>query len=174
MQRVLVLGSPGSGKSAFARQLAATTGLPVVHLDQLFWEPGWVQAPKNVYLERLDRALAQERWIIDGNYTSSLDLRLPRADRIILMDRSRVVCLMRIGQRIASSYGTVRADMARGCPERLDWEFLQYVWNFPIENWPQTLAAIGRHGAWERTTTLKSDGESAAFLQAARSSAGPN
>ncbi len=171
MQRVLVLGSSGSGKSTFARKLGEITGLPVVHLDQLFWEPGWVQAPKPVYLERLHRALAQDQWIIDGNNSSTMDLRLPRADRIILLDRSRLVCLARVGCRIAMSYGQVRPDMAPGCPEKIDWEFLKYVWNFPNRHWPGMLAAIDRHTAWDRATTLKSDTEAAAFLAALRASA---
>jgi adenylate kinase family enzyme len=171
MQRVLVLGSSGSGKSTFALKLGDITGLPVVHIDQLFWEPGWVQAPKAVYLERLHQALARDRWIIDGNNSSTMDLRLPRADRIILLDRSRLTCLARIGRRIAMSYGRVRPDMAPGCPEQVDWEFLKYVWNFPNKHWPVMLAAIDRHGAWDRATTLKSDADTAAFLEALRRSA---
>jgi len=163
MRRVLVLGPSGSGKSTFALGLGSTTGLPVVHLDQLYWEAGWVQAPKDVYLERLRHALAQERWIIDGN---NIDLRLPRADRIILMDRSRLVCLARIVRRVATSFGTVRADMAPGCPEKIDWEFVKYVWNFPERHWRLTLAAIDRHAAWDKTVTLKSDTASATFLKA--------
>jgi adenylate kinase family enzyme len=168
MQRVLIIGSPGSGKSTFARRLGALTGLPVVHIDQLFWDPGWVQVPSRLYLARLRDALSEDRWIMDGNYTSSLDLRLPRADRIILLDRSRLSCVRRIGQRIASSHGQVRADMAAGCPERIDWAFLKYVWNYPNKDRQETLAAIGRHGAWDRATTLKSDAESAAFLNSVR------
>jgi len=168
MQRVLVLGSSGSGKSTFARELGDITSLPVVHIDQLFWEPGWVQAPKAVYLERLQQALAQDRWIIDGNNSSTMDLRVPPADRIILLDRSRLACLARIGRRVWMSYGHVRPDMAPGCPEQVDWEFLKYVWRFPDKHWPVMLAAIDRHAAWDRATTLKSDAESAAFLAAVR------
>ena len=69
------------------------------------------------------------------------------------------------------SYGQVRPDMAPGCPEKVDWEFLKYVWNFPNRHWPGMLAAIDRHTAWDRATTLKSDTESAAFLAALRASA---
>jgi adenylate kinase family enzyme len=166
MQRILIIGSSGAGKSTFARKLGATTGLPVVHIDQLYWGPGWVPVPRDVYLERLRQAVAQERWIMDGNSPSTLDLRLPRADRIILMERSRFACLARIGLRIMSSYGQVREDMAPGCPEKFDREFLKFVWNYPVKDWLEVLAAIERHGARDRTTTLRSDAESAAFLDA--------
>jgi adenylate kinase family enzyme len=166
MQRVLVLGSSGSGKSTFARQLGELTGLPVIHIDQLYWEPGWTQVPAAIYLDRLQQALAQEQWIIDGNNSSTLDLRVPRADRIVLLDRSRIMCTARVLGRVAKSYGKVRADMAPGCPERFDREFVKYVWNFPNDHWKRTLAAIERHNAWDRTTTLKSDAQAATFLEA--------
>jgi adenylate kinase family enzyme len=166
MQRVLVLGSSGSGKSTFARKLGMVSGLPVVHIDHLFWEAGWVQAPREVYLRRLREALAREQWIIDGNNPSTLDLRVPPADRIILLDRSRFACLARIGLRVITSHGKVRPDMAPGCPEKLDLDFVKYVWNYPNKHWRDTLAAIDRHAAWHRTTTLRSDAESAAFLEA--------
>ena len=145
MQRVLVLGSSGSGKSTFARKLGEITGLPVVHLDQLFWEPGWVPGAEGRVSAAVARGLARDQWIIDGNNPSTLDLRLPRADRIILFDRSRLACLARIGRRIAMSYGKVRPDMAPGCPEKFDWEFLKYVWNFPKQALAAKLAAIDRH-----------------------------
>jgi len=166
VQRVLLLGSSGSGKSTFARKLGAITGLPVVHIDQLYWEPGWVQPLREVYLQRLGAELVRDRWIIDGNSPSTLDLRLPRADRIILLDRSRLACVARVGLRVLMSHGQVRPDMAPGCPEKLDWEFLKFVWNYPTTYWPQTLAAIDRHAAWDRTTTLRSDAEAGAFLHA--------
>lgn len=164
MQRVLVLGSSGAGKSTFARRLGATTGLPVVHIDQLFWRPGWVESEKDVYRAHLAQAVAQPRWIIDGNYLSTIDDRLARADRVILLDRTRSACLVRIGKRIARSYGRVRPDMAEGCPEQIDWAFLKYVWDFPNTQWPQIIAALDRGKAWDRTITVKNDREADAFL----------
>jgi adenylate kinase family enzyme len=166
VQRVLVTGSSGAGKSTFARRLGEITGLPVIHIDQLYWNPGWVPVPQELYLERMRDAVAQERWIMDGNSPATFDLRVPRADRIILFERSRLACLARVGRRIATSYGAVRVDMAPGCPEKIDVEFLKYVWNYPVKHWPLTLAAIDRHAAWDRTTTLRSDAEAAAFLDA--------
>jgi hypothetical protein len=86
MERVLVLGSPGSGKSTFARQLAATLGLPVFHLDQIYWNPGWVETPPEQFRE-VQRALVRgERWIIDGDYGATLEVRLAAAGTVVVLD----------------------------------------------------------------------------------------
>jgi adenylate kinase family enzyme len=173
MQRVLVIGSPGAGKSTFAVALGAATGLPVIHIDHLFWKAGWVRTPDEEYVARVRAAVAGDRWIFDGGNTSTFDLRFPRADTIVWLKRSRYLCLWRIAGRVLTTYGTVRRDMAPGCPEKLDWEFLKWVWNFPRDYDPKISAALDRHDAWARTTILRSDAEAAAFLRAQdRSSAG--
>jgi adenylate kinase family enzyme len=164
-QRVVVIGSSGAGKSTFARRLGAATGLPVTHIDQLFWQPGWVQTPKPLYLERLAAVVSQDRWIIEGVNASTLDLRLPRADLLVWLERSRLVCLRRVAQRIVSSYGSIRPDMAHGCPEQLpDFEFLTYIWTFSTRIAPRIEAAIDQHGMRERTVRLSSDADAKAWL----------
>ncbi len=130
--RVVVIGSSGAGKSTFARKLGARTGLPVTHIDQLFWQSGWVPTPTAHYRERLAEVVAQDRWIIEGVNASTLDLRLPRADLLIWLERGRLACLTRVARRVTGSYGRVRPDMAPGCPEGLpDAAFLAYIWTFP-------------------------------------------
>lgn len=167
MRRVLVLGSSGSGKSTFARRLGERTGLPVTHIDQLFWSPGWVQVETGVYHARLADVVAQERWIIDGNNSSALDWRLPRADAVILFDRSRIACIGRVIKRVLASYGRVRDDMAAGCPERFDFQFLRWIWDFPKQQMPKVHAALSRADAWGRVVILRSDRDSEAYLQRA-------
>src|SRR5262249_53901526 len=100
MQRVLVIGSSGAGKSTFANALGAATGLPVIHVDRLFWQPGWVQTPKDLYLEKVKIAIAGECWIFDGINAATFDLRIPRADMIVWLQRSRFLCLWRIARRV--------------------------------------------------------------------------
>ncbi len=138
-QRALVIGCSGAGKSTFARRLGGRTGLPVIHIDRLFWQPGWVRTADDTYIERLSAVVAQERWIIDGNNSSTFDLRMPRADAVFWLDRSRALCIARVLWRVASSYGSVRADMAAGCPERFDWEFSEpsggFSWRFIAHAW---------------------------------------
>ena len=130
MQRVVILGCPGSGKSTLAMALGEKTGLPVVHGDKLFWHSGWVASTKEEIDEKLIAAAGEDRWIIDGNYTRTLPLRLERCDTVMFLDLPRWVCMLSIFKRFFANIGTVRPDMPEGCPEGLDWEFVCWVWNF--------------------------------------------
>ena len=130
MERIIIIGCGGAGKSTLAQQLGGITGLPVIHLDKLFWHPGWVESTKDEIDGKIMDAMAEPRWIIDGNYNRTLRKRLEYCDTVIYLDFSRFACLMGVAKRVLTTYGTVRPDMAEGCPERFDLEFLQWVWNF--------------------------------------------
>ena len=130
MERVLVIGCGGAGKSTLARKLGEKTGLPVVHLDKLFWKPGWVESTREEIDGIIQREIRKDRWIIDGNYNRTLTKRLERCDTVIYLDFSRFACLRGVTKRILTTHGTVRPDMGEGCPERFDPEFLRWVWNF--------------------------------------------
>ena len=130
MKRIMIIGCGGAGKSTLARQLGEKTGLPVIHLDKLFWHPGWVESSKDEIDEKIMAAMAEPRWIMDGNYNRTLPKRLQHCDMVIYLDFSRLACLLGVTKRVLTTYGTVRPDMAEGCPERFDLEFLRWVWNF--------------------------------------------
>jgi adenylate kinase family enzyme len=131
MRRVLVLGPPGSGKSTLARRLGAIRGLPVFHLDQAYWRPGWVEAPPEAFRAAVERAASGPAWIIEGNYTSlALAPRLAAADTVIVLDVPSWLSLARVMRRTLRDRGLVRADMAAGCPERVDPAFLRFVWTW--------------------------------------------
>ena len=144
MDRILVMGSPGSGKSTFSRRLSDITGIPVVSLDALFWKPGWVESDREEFRERVTDAARQPRWIMDGNYGSHLvELRRDASDTVIWFDLPRSTCMLGILMRVATSYGRVRMEMAEGCPERVNPEFLRYVWTFRKQQRPQLLVYFG-------------------------------
>ncbi len=130
MERILIIGCGGAGKSTLARQLGEKLGLPVVHLDKLYWRPGWVHVSLEEFDVLLDDVLKQEAWIMDGNFNNTIPKRIARCDTVIYLDFSRFACIRGVLKRVLTTYGTVRPDMGEGCPERFDWEFLRWVWNF--------------------------------------------
>ncbi len=132
--RILIIGICGSGKSTLARALREKTGLPLVHLDALFWLPGWVERDKAEFDALLLAELEKPRWIIDGNYSRTLPLRLKYCDAVIWLDYNRFTALMGVARRVLTQRGRTRADMGAGCPERFDWAFMKYVWGFNKKN----------------------------------------
>jgi adenylate kinase family enzyme len=146
MQRIIILGPCGAGKSTFARQLTEVLGIPLVHLDKLYWKPGWVESENEDFLNRLKQILEQPTWIVDGNYTGKMSSRFEAADTIIYMDYPKWIYFPRILKRIITSYGRVRPDMAEGCPEQFDWEFIVYCWRFRRDTTPKIVRQIAKCG----------------------------
>jgi adenylate kinase family enzyme len=130
MERVLVIGSPGAGKSTLAAEIARRTHLPLVHLDRHYWRSGWVEPEKEEWTAQVAALAAAERWVMDGNYGGTLPLRLGRADTVVWLDLPVWLCLARIVRRALMYRGQVRPDMAEGCPEQLSWEFFSYTARF--------------------------------------------
>ena len=130
MERILIIGCGGAGKSTLARQLGEKLKLPVVHLDSIFWLPNWVERNRDEFDELVRQELMKQTWIMDGNFNRTLPERVKYCDTIIYLDFSRMACLLGVLKRIITTYGTVRPDMGEGCPERFDLEFLKWVWNF--------------------------------------------
>jgi len=136
VKRILIIGHPGAGKSTFAAELGKVVKLPLIHLDKEFWQPGWIETPKNEWRQLIEAIVQSDEWIIDGTYDRTLDIRLLRADTVIIFDYSRYLCLWRICKRIIASYGKVRPDMADDCPERIDLGFLKWAWNYRRDHNP--------------------------------------
>ena len=166
MQRILVIGCSGGGKSTLARKLGAKLGLPVVHLDVLWWKPGWVESSYDEFRPKVMAALAEERWIIDGNFSRTFDIRLPRADMIVWVDQPRLVCLWRAFRRTLTQFGANRADLAPGCPEKFDLQFYRFIWNFKRTHDAMIVEALARDATHAQVFRLRSDDEMAAFLEA--------
>ncbi|RCS23257.1 DNA topology modulation protein FlaR [Phyllobacterium salinisoli] len=127
MKRVMIIGGAGSGKSTLARQIGDRTGLPVIHIDPMFWKPGWVQrAPDETRTLALQAAKGEE-WVFEGNNTATMPERLARADTLVFLDIGTVRRLWRVVLRVLRHHGRTRPDMADGCPERFDWDFIKWV-----------------------------------------------
>ena len=130
MERILILGCGGSGKSTLSNLVGEKLGLPVVHLDRLWWKEGWVERTTEEFDALLRQELQKEAWVIDGNYARTLPLRLPACDTVFFLDYSRRVCLWSTLKRTAANWGRPRADMPEGCPDQLDPIFLKSIWDF--------------------------------------------
>lgn len=140
MKRILILGSCGAGKSTFAKRLHEILGLPIIHLDEHCWMPGWVRPDKSAWEKTVQDLISGEKWIMDGNYRSSLHLRIPAADTVILLDFPRMTCLWRILKRRLRKN---RLDCIVGCREKIDFELLFWIlWKFPRVNRRQVLKTL--------------------------------
>ncbi len=120
MQRILIIGNAGSGKSTFARQLAQKLALPLVHLDKLYWRGSWEHLSREEFDEILQVELEKPQWIIDGNFNRTIPHRLTYCDTVFFFDLPTVTCLSGITKRIFTNYGRSREDMGGNCAERFD------------------------------------------------------
>ena len=164
MKKVLVIGSGGSGKTTFSKRLAARTGLPLIHLDQLFWRPGWEPTPDAEWDRRIAELSARDAWIMDGNYGRTIATRMAAADTVIFLDLPRLVCTWRIVQRQIRYAGRSRPDSAPGCPERLTWEFVSWVWTYPSRRRPEMMQRLDAVRSTKKVVILKSQREVDAFV----------
>lgn len=127
----MIIGCGGAGKSTLARKLGEKTGLPVVHLDQIWWAPGnWKHLERAEFDERLKAEMEKPAWILDGNYNRTIESRLDRCDTVIYLDMNRFICLKNWMGRVIKNWGHARSDMAPGCSEWLDPEMAGWIWNF--------------------------------------------
>ena len=131
MERIMIIGCGGAGKSTLARQLGEKLNLPVVHLDQIWWKPGnWQHLEREEFDRLLKEEVEKPRWILDGNFNRTMETRLEFCDTVIYLDFSRWICLLSWMKRVITNWGTARADMAEGCAEWFDPEMAGWIWNF--------------------------------------------
>jgi adenylate kinase family enzyme len=130
-KRILILGPSGAGKSTLARVINDRLALPVVHLDTINWNPGWVQTEVGRFRQRVAEAAEGEGWVMDGNYTTHLDLRLPRTEAVIWLDLPRYIYFPRTVWRSIRNYSRERDDLGPGCPEQFELSFFRdWVWTY--------------------------------------------
>jgi len=156
MERILIIGCGGAGKSTLARSLGEKLGIPVVHLDQLWWKPGWIESNRDEFDEKLAVALDKPQWIMDGNFNRTLQTRLGKCDTVIYLDFSRWVCLFRVIYRVVTNLGKTRPDMTPGCKERLNFDFVKWIWGFNAKNRERYYGLLNET-SHAQTVVLKND-----------------
>jgi adenylate kinase family enzyme len=159
-KRILIWGPSGAGKSTLARHLAKALEIPLVHLDRLFWKPGWIESNDEEFRTKIETAVAADAWVMDGNYSRTLDLRLPRAQLVIWLDLPRYIYFPRALWRSIKNYGRTRDDVGPDCPDRLDPAFLfGWVWSYPQRARARQAAMMGDLPAGVGSLTLRSNRE---------------
>ena len=142
MNRVIVIGCPGSGKSVFTRALHEKTGLPLYHLDNLYWNADRTKVDRGVFLDRLENILISDQWIIDGNYASTMEKRMQRCDTVFFLDYPLDVCLSGVNAR----QGMKRPDMPWTEAEgEEDAEFLNFIKSYISESRPAVLDLLSKN-----------------------------
>lgn len=142
MKRVLVLGSGGAGKTTFAKRLAEKTSLPLIHLDSHFWNTGWIETPRDEWIPLVKQLSERPEWIMDGNYSGTIDIRMKQADTAIFLDYGRFTCTLGVLKRVITHLGRVRDDMPEGCPERFSFDFMRWIWNYSSRSRPRITSAL--------------------------------
>ena len=158
MQRIIVIGCPGSGKSTVSRALHNKTGIPLYHLDMMYWNADKTTVEKSVFFERLSAVLEKDEWIIDGNYSSTMELRMAACDTVIFLDYPLDVCLDGIKERRRKP----RSDMPWIETEE-DAEFVEFIKNYNEQQKPKVLELLKKFGD-KNIVILKSREQVDAFL----------
>ncbi len=168
INRIAIVGCSGSGKSTLTHEVETITGLPVCHIDQLFWLPNWVERPTKEFHALHDKQIQKKQWIMDGNCTSLATKRFEQADLILFFDYPLRVSFFRIIKRIITTYGKNRQDMADGCHEHINFPFLRYVLNFRKETRPKIVKALTATNKTQACITFKTQSDVDDFLKTLR------
>jgi adenylate kinase family enzyme len=164
-RRIMVIGCSGGGKSTLAQKLAHSFDLTYFSIDRdILWLPGWVERSREEQRGRIVERIAVERWIMDGTNPSTFDIRLPRTDIVIWVRMPRLLCVWGVVTRWLKHIGRTRPEMAPGCIEKVDWQFLEFIWTFEKKFSPRVTSAIAAHGPHVPVLQVKSRRQMRALL----------
>lgn len=168
MEKIAIIGSPGAGKSTLAGKLGAIHEIEVLHLDRYFWEPRWKEKPRGIRREILQGLVQKERWIIEGTYLDTSDIRLKAADTIIFLDIPGLICFWRVLNRYFKHLKhrkERRPDLPEGCRDKLGAYYSIKVLGFPLFKRKWLLNRLSEFENEKRVYTFRSNGEVEDFLQ---------
>jgi adenylate kinase family enzyme len=165
MNRIAIVGSGGAGKSTLSRKLSDILNLPVYHLDLYFWKSGWQETDKET-CDKINSDLSgREKWIIDGNFSRTMGLRMEKADTIIFLDIPRLTCLFNAIKRYFKFRKKTRPDLAEGCFEKIDFQYYKWILDYPKLFKPRTLKNIELYGKNKNIVVLKNRKEIKNYLK---------
>lgn len=159
MRKVIVIGCPGSGKSTFSRELHTVTGIPLYHLDMMYWAPDCTNVSKEIFRDRLSKALDKEAWIIDGNYLGTMERRMELCDTVFFLDYPTELCI----EGVRARKGKKRSDIPCILPEDEDEEFIEFIKGFNSESRPLILEYLSKYSQKD-ITIFKERAEADRFL----------
>ena len=143
MEKVIIIGCPGSGKSTFGRGLKHITGLPLYHLDMMFWNEDKTTVSKEIFIERLQEVMSNPEWIIDGNYGGSMEMRIKECDTVFFLDYPTEVCIDGIMKR----KGKPRSDIPWVENDNTDEEFIAFVNSYNLESRPKVIKLLEKYSS---------------------------
>lgn len=164
MNKIMIIGSGGAGKSTLARQISEKLNIPVHHLDVYLWKPNWVMTTREEQIKIQNELVQNEAWIIDGNYDGTMEIRLQEADTIIFLDVPRQICLYRAFKRMIKYRDGSRPDMQEGNKEKFDFAFYKWIWNFPKKKRPTLLQRLNQLAVEKQVLVLHTSKEVDQFL----------
>jgi len=164
LHKILVIGCCGAGKSTFSKKLQAILELELIHLDQYYHKPNWEEPKKVEWEKRVNNLVQKPSWIMDGNYSETMDIRIKNADTIIYLDYPILKCFWRVIKRVFKYNGIQRSDMANGCKEEFDLEFLYFVLMFNIRFRKEILTKLNLVKDKKEVCVFKTDKQADKFL----------
>jgi adenylate kinase family enzyme len=165
MKRIIIIGSGGAGKSTLAKRLGEIFDIPVLHLDKLYWQPNWQEPNKTDWENKVSELLKNDTWIMDGNFGGTFEMRLNACDTAIFLDFSPFVCLYRVLKRRLTYRNTNRPDMAKGCNEKIDLEFLGWIFSYRRRKRPKVLQILKQFQKEKNIIILKTAKDVETFLE---------
>jgi adenylate kinase family enzyme len=171
MERIAILGCGGSGKTHLARELAHRLDLPLTHLDAVYYDADWNPMPRDDFAQAQRRLVTRPRWVIEGNYASTLPVRLEAADTVIVMDLPARTCLRGIAQRWIRHRGGQNQDT--GVYDRITWDFIRYVLSYRRTMLPRVHQLVGDHAPTAEVIILRSRPQARRFLKGVTPQPGP-
>lgn len=164
MRRIAIVGCSGGGKSTLARALGKRLDLPVIHMDSLFWKPGWTESDHDEFRAKVEVAAEKDDWVMEGGFITHSTRRFERAEAIVWIELPIWLCLTRAIWRMLANFGRTRADLAPGCPERFDLAFYQYIWTWNRRVRPRMSRALSEFAPATPLIRLASDRQMRAFV----------